>query len=346
MGFMRSSTDFWLDPHVRVDRALLDQVLNDWYRAIARQGGIPDPGSALMISPELRARYSAAVADLLGRAAAATGLSVAELYGLNRGRIPPWAWHRRYHRVPGIATPVPEMLRPAPGTGAVKFSVRGVLVTILPDDFDPAMHGKAETRSEWSWQLPGCHYDMGRDGDDSGLVTSVSAIIPPAITIQTFYCRDVPPDAVAGYGRGSTKEDVAGAAVHPWSASVAFHEGQHGMDCFEFLRQEPVPQFEGRVGMSLGQFRAACENYSQAWTLYQSRAGEFSEARTDNVGASRGRRPHLIMSQELRRSAAAATASPPPAATPAGAAASPPPQPAVVSRVRRPSIPLRPPHSS
>jgi hypothetical protein len=273
---------------------VLDQVLNDWYRAIAQQGGIPASGTALAISQELRTRYSVGVADLLARVAATTGMPVTELYQVNRGRIPPWAWHRPYHRVSGIATPVPEMLRPAAGTGAIRFSVRGVAVTILPDDFDPAMRGRAETRSGWSWQAPGCQYTVGRAGDGDGVVTAVSPVIPPAVTIQTFYCRDVPPDGLAGYGRGSTKEDVAGAAVYPWSATVAFHEGQHGMDCFQFLKEEQVPRFEGRAGMTVALFRAACEQFSKAWTSYQTRTGEFSQARTDDVGAVKGKRPHVV----------------------------------------------------
>lgn len=299
--FMRNSMDFRLDAGVRVDRTVLDQMLNDWYRAIARQGGIPALGTALMVSPELRTKYSVGVADLLARAAAATGVPVAELYRVNRGRIPPWAWHRPYQRVRGIATPVPETLRPAADSGAIRFSVRGVAVTILPDDFDPALRGRAETRSEWSWQAPGCQYTVGCAGDGAGVVTAVSPVPPPAVTIQTFYCRDVPPDGLAGYGRGSTKEDIAGAAVHPWSATVAFHEGQHGMDCLEFLKEERIPQFEGRVGMTAALFHAACEQFSQAWTSYQTRAGEFSRNRTDDVGAARYRRPHLVLTSATPR---------------------------------------------
>jgi hypothetical protein len=292
---MRSSIDFRLDPSARVDRAVVDHALNDWYRAIARQGGIPAPGTALVISPELRTKYCAGVADLLTRAAAATGVPVTDLYRLNRGRIPPWAWHRPYHRIRRIATPVPERLRPAAGSGVIRFSVRGVAVTILPDDFDPTMRGRAETRNEWSWQAPGCQYTVGGAGDGAGVVTAVSPLTSPTVTIQTFYCRDLPADNLAGYGRGSTKEDVAGAAVHPWSATVAFHEGQHGMDYFEFLKEEEVPRFEGRVGMTVALFRAACEQFGKAWEEYQRRANEFSRNRTDNVGAASGSRPHLVL---------------------------------------------------
>ncbi len=292
---MRGGIDFRLDPNARVDEEAVGQALNQWYRAIGRQGGIPAPGGPLAISPDLRTKYSAGVADLLTRAAAATRAPVADLYRLNRGRIPPWAWHRPYHRVHGIATPLPERLLPAPGSGVVRFAVRGVAVAILPDDFDPAMRGRAETRSEWTWRPPGCRYTVGRTGDGAGVVTAVDSLTSPTLTIQTFYCRDVPPDGLAGYGRGSTKEDLAGAAVHPWSATVAFHEGQHGMDYFEFLREEEVPRFEGRVGMTTALFGAACEQFDKSWTGYQKRASEFSRSRTDDVGAASGRRPHLVL---------------------------------------------------
>jgi hypothetical protein len=292
---MRNSVDFRLDPGLLVDRAGLDRVLNAWYQAIARQGGIAAPGTPPTISRHLRTSYCDGVADLLKRAAATTGVPVTELYRLNRGRIPPWAWHRPYQRVPGIATPVPEVLRPAPGTGAIRFLVRDVAVTIRPDDFDPAMHDRAETRSHWSWQAPGCHYTGVQGDEDAAVVTAVTPCSPPAVTIQTFYCREVQPDGLAGYGRGTTREDLAGATVHQWSATVAFHEGQHGMDCFEFLKNEPVPRFAGRAGQTVGAFRAACERFNRAWTTYQTRAGEFSQAHTDKVGAAGGGRTHIVL---------------------------------------------------
>jgi hypothetical protein len=288
--------DFRLDSGVQVDGRVLNKVLNAWYREIARRGGIPVPGTSLAISQELRADYTAGVADVLARAAARSAAPVAEFYRVNRGRIPPWAWRRPYQRVPGIATPVPERLRPAGRDGAVSFSVRGIAVTILTDAFDPAMRGRAETRATWSWQPPGYQYTVDPNGDDkAGIVTALSTVRPPALAIQTFYCRDVQPDGIAGYGRGSTREDIAGARVYPWSATVAFHEGQHGMDYFEFLREELVPRFQGRAGLTVTLFRAASEHYNKAWAEYQTRVHKFSQARTDHVGAARGRRPHIAL---------------------------------------------------
>ena len=134
------------------------------------------------------------------------------------------------------------------------------------------------------------------------MVTAVSPVPPPAVTIrQTFYCRDVRRTASPGTGGAARKRTLQGAAVHPWSATVAFHEGQHGMDCLEFLKEERIPQFEGRVGMTAALFDAACEQFSKAWTSYQTRAGEFSRNRTDDVGAAGYRRPHLVLTSARPR---------------------------------------------
>lgn len=283
--------DFQVDSSVDGGRVALDRKLSDWYREIARRGGIPDPGTAAAISPELRDRYRAGVAGLLAKAASETGVSLPELYRVNRGLIPPWAWHRPYQRVRGIATPVPGKLRPG-ADGAVRFSVSGVEVTILPDGFDPVLRDRAETRISWRWEVPGYRYAV------EGGTEMVTAVIPgtrPGITIQTFYSRDVPADGIAGYGRGNTKEDVAGAAVHPWSATVAFHEGQHGMDCLEFLREKPVPGFSGRADMTVPRFNAACGEFGRAWSDYQKQASAFTWTRTDAIGAVSGQRPHLVV---------------------------------------------------
>jgi hypothetical protein len=106
----------------------------------------------------------------------------------------------------------------------------------------------------------------------------------PCVTIQTFYCGDLGPDDVAGYGRGTTPEDMAGGAVHPWSASVAFHEGLHGMDTTDFLRTRTPPVFGGRAGMTVAQFSDATARWNTEWRAYQALAGAVSHARTDKVG--------------------------------------------------------------
>jgi hypothetical protein len=168
--------------------------------------------------------------------------------------------------------------------------VAGVSVTILPDAIDPALTGRAETRSTWRWQAPGYQYQPRATGADgtgvrpAEVVTAVNPITAPGVTIQTFYCADLGPDDVAGYGRGTTPEDMAGGAVHPWSTSVAFHEGLHGMDTTDFLRTRTPPVFGGRAGMTVPQFRDATARWNTEWRAYQALAGAVSHVRTDKVG--------------------------------------------------------------
>ena len=274
---MRTSAGFQVDASVGGDRLRMGQILDEWYREIAALGGIPAPGARLGASLGVRAAYCTGVSRLLTSVAAAAGSSVFELYWANRGRIPPWAWPEPHHRLARIATPVPEGLWQTPVNGAVCMSVAGVSVTILPDAYDPALLGRAETRSTWRWQAPGYQYR-------AEVVTAVGPMAPPGVVVQTFYSRDLGPDDRAGYGRGTTPEDMAGGAVHPWSTSVAFHEGLHGMDTADFLRTNPPPAFGGRAGMTVARFDEATAAWNAQWRAYQARAGAVSHARTDKVG--------------------------------------------------------------
>jgi hypothetical protein len=136
-------------------------------------------------------------------------------------------------------------------------------------------------------------------------------MIPPAQPLATRP-QTHPSGHNPSRGPRSPREDVAGAGVHPWSATVAFHEGQHGMDCLEFLKEEQVPRFEGRAGMTMALFRVACEQFGKAWTVYQNQMSEFSRTRTDDVGAVRGKRPHLVLTSATpHRSGASDTLSAP-----------------------------------
>jgi uncharacterized protein len=288
---MRTSAGFQVNVTVGADRLLMGRILDGWYRQIAALGGIPAPSTRPTVSPDVRAAYASGVARLLGGVAAAVGTSAFELYWANRGRIPPWAWQEPHHRLAGIATPVPEGRWPAAGSGAVTMSVAGVSVTILPDSHDPALSGRAETRSTWRWQAPGYQYQLrARAGQGSALegaaevVTAVNPMAAPCVTVQTFYCRDLGPDDLAGYGRGTTPEDTAGGTVHPWSTSVAFHEGLHGMDTTDFLRTRTPPAFGGRAGMTVAMFSDATARWNTQWRAYQALAGAVSHARTDRVG--------------------------------------------------------------
>jgi hypothetical protein len=161
--------------------------------------------------------------------------------------------------------------------------MQGVSVSILPDAPDPKLGDRAETRIQLRWATPKFHWTA------QGKVHVVTAMDPlqtPTATIQTFFGPQVRPASRSGYGRGTTPEDVAGAAVDPRSRTVGFHEGQHGMDYVEFLRTHAPPQFGGHVGMTQQQFQAAGQRWSAAMKAYEKQARAFSTARTDCVGVT------------------------------------------------------------
>jgi Domain of unknown function (DUF4157) len=284
ISFLRSSASYYTDPAVSVDQALVSRVLDSWYRTVTAQEGIASglrAGPAL--SEALKAAYTAAVAALLGRAAAVTRVPLPELYRLNRGRIPPWAWQEPQHVLPGIATPVPAGREADLMTGAVSVAAPGISVSILPDAPNPGLKSRAETRISLTWPIPG--YQWAAKGPDH-IVTAVDPVPAATATIQTFYGPGIAPASRSGYGRGTTPEDVTGAAVDPRGGTVAFHEGQHGMDYIEFLRTHKPPVFGGHPGMTVPQFTQAALQWNQAWHAYEHQARVFTQTRTDCVGVT------------------------------------------------------------
>lgn len=288
---MSSGPSFAVDAGYPADRVRMGAYLDAWYREIAGLGGIPAPGAPLALSAELRTAYATRVAAVIAKVAALSGASEFELYWANRGRIPPWAWPEPHQRVRGIATPVPAGLRQDPATGAVSMLVSGVSVTYLPDELDDTMSGRAETRS--LWQLVPCGY---RYTVEDGTEVVIEITPPPSVevTIQTFFCRDLGPGDPVAYGRGYTPEDVAGAKVHPWSGTVAFHEGLHGMDHIDYLRTRTPPAFGGRAGMTVPQVEAAGQRWVEEWEAYQKRLSAASHARTDDVGLTTYSQYHSV----------------------------------------------------
>lgn len=94
----------------------------------------------------------------------------ADLYRENSGRIPIWAWQQPHHMESFISTPISDLRSADPITGEVKFSVKGVDVTIRQDGRDPSVSG-AQTRLHFdpgsiSRHLGGNHTDFLRSRND------------------------------------------------------------------------------------------------------------------------------------------------------------------------------------
>lgn len=176
---------------------------------------------------------------------------------------------------PMISTPVGKEAKQLK-SGAAQLIVNGVIVTILPDKTskDAKLAGHAETKFDMDWgKLPGYQH---RDGN----ITKLDGKLPPIrMTIQTTYGVGATAQDTSDYGRGTTEEDKAAS-----NKSLGFHEGQHGLDYLKYLKENPLPQFLGKVGMKVEEYKAAVEAYKKAAQEYATKMSDESEAKTDCVG--------------------------------------------------------------
>lgn len=217
----------------------------------------------------LRAAYNAAVGALLGGAATLAKRPVAELYDTHRDLI--FEWAAPTQQLAGISTPLPPSATQDAATQVVTVPANNVQLEILPDA-EVAAAPRAVTRQDISYRTPGFRHQGGH-------ITQFDAVPPLRIRVQTRYPRNMQPDGRSGYGRGTTREDIAAG-----NTTLRFHEGQHGADYVRFVRTHPAPQFGGRVGMTVAEFNAAIATYRREVTAYSAALDADSLQRTDCVG--------------------------------------------------------------
>jgi len=99
------------------------------------------------------------------------------------------------------------------------------------------------------------------------------------LTIQTAYGPHATPSDRSAYGRGTTDQDVANG-----NNTLGFHESCHREDYLSYLRNNPLPEFTGRIGMTTDDFRAALEAFHKAINTYFEAMDQYSQAHTDCVG--------------------------------------------------------------
>ena len=281
--FLNMSTEWLGLTTAPVTPALFEQLINSWYRMVVLDEQMLDHDLAgdPTLKAELRAAYIAAIRLLMSRAAAAFQRSEDDLYLENSGRIPMWAWQRPHRAVPGISTPIEEG-RAVTAAGDVEFASSGFRVSILPDGADAQLQTAAETRIHIGWNVP---YQWESHGNGSHVVSSFTAP-SPAATIQTFYRPGAEASDTSAYGRGTTRQDVAGGAVSPRSTRLGFHEGHHGLAFVDFMRTHAAPRFTGAVGMTEVQFLAARAQFDQAMNAYLTATRDFSSQLVDCVGTT------------------------------------------------------------
>ena len=285
--YLNGSADFFGDPLARINQARFDQLINNWYATITEQDNIIDTqlGSERALTDALHAAYIRAIRALIGRAVAVLGKTEPELYRVNSGRIPIWAWQAPHHMEPGITTPIAEGRTVDPLTGNAQFTIGAFDVTILPDTRDGNLATPGETRV--SVHTPGAPAFQWSGGAGGRTVTGFDAVARPAVEIQTVFGPGVSPGASSGYGRGTTPEDVAGGRVNPRSTRLGFHEGSHGLAFIEFLAANPAPTFAGSVGMGEAAFKAAQQAFLEAWKTYAARLTDYSARTVDCVGLTK-----------------------------------------------------------
>jgi hypothetical protein len=164
--------------------------------------------------------------------------------------------------------------RPLGGAAAM---IGRVTVTFLPDRqvLNPDRRNRADTDFNF---VP---FAIGNIRTRGGLVTSFTGPAPPSVTIQTTYGPGATPIRTAGYGRGTTAEDIAAGET-----SVAFHEGRHGVNYIDFLEQNPYPVFGGYRQQPIADFSAEMNAYRRAVAQYNTDMARDTLLATDCVGTS------------------------------------------------------------
>jgi hypothetical protein len=270
----------YADPKTQLDSAKFEKEINDWYATVTDTDKLIDDklnGDVLM-KRSLQSAYTAAIRALISKAATALSKTEDDLYRLNAGRIPMWAWQTPHHTEMSITSPVPQGASADPLSGDVSYSSKnGFIVKILQDGTDSKLGAEGNTTIIVTSQVP----FTSTGGKIDGFTVST-----PTATIQTFYGPSATRSGPSGYGRGTTAEDIAGGKVTPKSTSLSFHEGMHGLDFMQFVEANNPPQFGGTKGMTETNFKAKIAEYQAALKAYGEKATAFSSKRTHCVGTT------------------------------------------------------------
>jgi len=267
-----------------MDQTEFGRMIDAWLRTVVRnEKMIKDrlAGDATLIGA-LRAAYTTAIRKLVTRMAKVGGQTETELYRINSGRIPMWAWPTAHHLVSGFSTPIPEGKTVDSATGRVDYTVNGVSIRILPDTTNSKLkQDSAKTTGHLTYSAPNAtpHTKAGVKR-----IKRVHAFSQPVLTIQTAYGPGATAPGTSKYGRGTTDEDKAGAKELPRSKTLGFHEGAHALAMLEFVTATPPPTFGGRVGMTVKQYKTAQQAYITAASSYAKAILAHSEAVVDCVG--------------------------------------------------------------
>jgi hypothetical protein len=167
---------------------------------------------------------------------------------------------------------IPEQIEQSP-QGGVVAEIAGVQVTILADT---QRELGDEGRTETTFDLR-AHYPGARTLD--GKVVAIDQTPRPTMTLLTTYAVGEKAGDRSAYGRGTTPKDQEAGRT-----SLGFHEGRHALDLLQYLRAHRLPQFGGRVGMSVAKYQQAQAQYRKAIKEYKKAMKQDTLTQTDCVG--------------------------------------------------------------
>jgi hypothetical protein len=164
-----------------------------------------------------------------------------------------------------------------PLSGNMVMLIGSVNVVIEPDVRQaPGVKG-GDTAEKLELNPPNI---SGYNFDAKRIVKDFPGYAPTAtLRIVTHYGAGAKPEDISAYGRGTTPEDIRNKAT-----GLRFHEGSHGEDYINFLRNNPLPVFMGKNGDKVKDFEKAKKDYSDALARWGKQINDLSKNQTDCVG--------------------------------------------------------------
>ena len=182
------------------------------------------------------------------------------------------------HQPPPPTEPVKTVIRKEMGGGVdVELVVEVLADGRSPDD---ALSGARTSfdSSGIAWSTPG--YKSSVQGGTQ-IVTGLTGgfSLKGTIKIQTVYGPTASEDQRSAYGRGTTADDETAG-----NTSLGFHESCHRADYLAYLKNNPLPRFTGRIGMSVTAYQHTADLFKQSLQRYFDEMKKDSIRRTDEVG--------------------------------------------------------------
>ncbi|MGD0128539.1 MAG: DUF4157 domain-containing protein [Terriglobia bacterium] len=175
-----------------------------------------------------------------------------------------------------FSTPLQKGSAVDPLSGNTVMLVNGVNVSIQPDVHGAAGVTGGDTSAKFEFNPP---RSPSYQTDSTGLVTGFPGYAPTgSLTITTSYGAGIQPEGASGYGRGTTKEDIANKAT-----ALRVHEGSHGEDYIDYVRSHPLPVFAGKNGDKAADFDKAQAAYLAAVSTWMAGLKAVKKT-TDCVG--------------------------------------------------------------